>query len=203
MCEVVKGLKVISRYNEEIEVIEKLNSKKCVVKFLCNERVIPVYNKSVKEGCSLKHEYTKSYKNIGCLGYVNPKEFPHTQKEKQLWKSLMGRYSVKGIECAEYCVFKDFCLKLRELDDYDKLMNDNIPTRLITNADGTMIVEDVEFLKPVKRVHVKTGKTYYYDTLNDAAAAIGVNPRHVKEHYIKNGNIYRGYRIEFTEFTES
>ena len=197
MCEIVKGLKVVSRYNEEIEVIEKLNSKKCVVKFLCNERVISTYNSSVKEKCSLKHEFTKSYKNIGCLGYINPKEFKHTQKEKQLWKTLMDRYASKGIEHEEYCVFKDFCLKLRELDDYDKLM-DNTPTRLIVNSDGTMIVEDIEFLKPVKRVHVRTGKTYYYNTLNDAAAAIGVNPRTVKE-YIRNGNVYRGYRIEFTE----
>lgn len=198
MCKIVKGLKVVSKYNEELEVVEKLNSKKCVVKFLCNERIIETYNVSVKDGCSLKHEYTKSYKNIGCLGYINPKEFKHTQKEKQLWKSLMGRYSVKGIEHKEYCVFKDFCLKLRELDDYDKLMNDNIPTRLITNADGSMEVQDIEFLKPVKRVHVKTGKVIYHDTLNAAAAAIGLNPRAVKE-YIRNGNVYRGYKIEFVK----
>ena len=197
MCEVVKGLKVISKYNEEIVVVEKLNSKKCVVKFLCNERVISTYNSSVKEKCSLKHEFTKSYKGIGMLGYIKPKEFPHTQKEKQLWKSLMGRYSVKGIEHKEYCVFKDFCLKLRELEDYDKLM-DNTPTRLIVDKDGSMEVQDVEFLKPVKRVHVKTGKTYYYDTLNDCADAIGLGSRAVKE-YIRNGNVYRGYKIEFIE----
>ena len=193
MCKV--GMKVVSRYNEEIEVIEKLNSKKCVVKFLCTERTVETYNVSVKDGCSLKHEYTKSYKNIGCLGYINPKEFKHTQKERQLWKTLMDRYSVKGIEHKEYCVFKDFCLKLRELEDYNKLM-DNIPTRLVVNADGTMIVEDVEFLKSVKRVHVKTGKTYYYDTLNDCADAIGLGSRAVKD-YIRNGNVYRGYKIEF------
>ena len=197
MCEVVKGLKVVSKYNEEIEVVEKLNSKKCIVKFLCNERVISTYNVSVKDGCSLKHEHTKSYKNIGCLGYIDPKEFKHTQKEKNLWKTLMGRYASKGIECEEYCVFKDFCLKLRELDDYSKLM-DNTPTRLIVNSDGSMEIQDVEFLKPVKRVHVRTGKTYYYDTLNDCADAIGLNPRTVKE-YIRSGAIYRGYRIEFTE----
>lgn len=198
MCEVVKGLKVVSRYNEEIEVVEKLNSKKCVVKFLCNERVISTYNSSVKEKCSLKHEFTKSYKGIGMLGYINPKEFKHTQKEKQLWKSLMGRYSVKGIEHKEYCVFKDFCLKLRELDDYNKLMDTNIPTRLIVNKDGSMEIQDVEFLKPVVRTHVKTGKVIYHDTLNAAAAAIGLNPRAVKD-YIRNGNVYRGYKIEFIE----
>ena len=196
MCEVVKGMKVVSRYNEEIEVIEKLNSKKCVVKFLCNERVISTYNSSVKEKCSLKHEFTKSYKGIGMLGYVNHKEFPHSLKERQLWKTLMDRYSKKGIECEQYCVFKDFCLKLRELDDYDKLMNDNIPTRLITNADGSMEVQDVEFLKPVVRTHVRTGKVIYHDTLNSCADKIGLNPRTVKE-YIRSGAIYRGYKIEF------
>ena len=196
MCEVVKGKKFVTKYNETIEVIEKLNSKKCVVKFLCNERVISTYNSSVKEKCSLKHEFTKSYKGIGMLGYINPKEFKHTQKEKQLWKSLMGRYSVKGIEHEEYCVFKDFCLKLRQLDDYNKLMDSNIPTRLVVNADGSMEVQDVEFLKPVVRTHVKTGKKYYYDTLNDCADAIGLGSRAVKE-YIRNGNIYRGYKIEF------
>lgn len=196
MCEVVKGLKVVSRYNEEIEVIEKLNSKKCVVKFLCNERVISTYNSSVKEKCSLKHEFTKSYKGIGMLGYIDPKEFPHTQKEKNLWKTLMGRYSVKGIEHKEYCVFKDFVLKLRQLDDYNKLINGN--TRLIVNEDGSMEVQDIEFLKQVKRVHVKTGKVIYHDTLNSCADKIGLNPRTVKE-YIRSGAIYRGYRIEFTE----
>ena len=198
MCEVVKGLKVVSRYNEEIVVVEKLNSKKCVVKFLCNERIIETYNVSVKDGCSLKHEFTKSCAGIGMLGYVNPKEFPHTQKEKQLWKSLMKKYSSKGIECEEYCVFKDFCLKLRELDDYNKLMNDNIPTRLITNTDGSMEIQDVEFLKPVVRTHVRTGKTIYYDTLNDCADAIGLGSRAVKD-YIRNKNVYRGYKIEFIE----
>ena len=195
MCEV--GKKFVTKYNETIEVIEKLNSKKCVVKFLCNERVISTYNSSVKEKCSLKHEFTKSYKGIGMLGYVNHKEFPHSLKEKNLWKTLMGRYASKGIEHEEYCVFKDFVLKLRELEDYSKLM-DNTPTRLIVNSDGTMIVEDVEFLKPVKRVHVKTGKVIYHDTLNSCADKIGLNPRTVKE-YIRNGNVYRGYRIEFTE----
>ena len=198
MCEVVKGLKVISKYNEEIEVIEKLNSKKCVVKFLCNERVISTYNSSVKEKCSLKHEFTKSYKGIGMLGYINPKEFPHSLKEKNLWKHLMNKYASQSIEHEEYCVFKDFVLKLRQLDDYNKLMNSNIPTRLIVNEDGSMEVQDIEFLKPVKRVHVRTGKTYYYDTLNDCADAIGLGSRAVKE-YIRNGNIYRSYRIEFVE----
>lgn len=196
MCEI--GMKVVSRYNEEIVVVEKLNSKKCVVKFLCNERVISTYNSSVKEKCSLKHEFTKSYKGIGMLGYINPKEFKHTQKEKQLWKSLMGRYSVKGIEHKEYCVFKDFCLKLRELEDYNKLMDNNTPTRLIVNKDGSMEIQDVEFLKPVVRTHVKTGKTYYYDTLNDCADAIGLGSRAVKD-YIRNKNVYRGYKIEFIE----
>ena len=196
MCKVVKGLKVVSRYNEEIEVVEKLPNKRCMVKFLVNDRMIEVYNCSVKDGCSLKHEYTKSCAGIGMLGYVNPKEFKHTQKEKQLWKSLMNKYSKKGIECEQYCVFKDFCLKLRELDDYNKLMDNNNPTRLITNEDGSMEVQDVEFLKQVKRVHVRTGKTYYYDTLNAAAAAIGVGSRAVKE-YIHSGKPYRGYRIEF------
>lgn len=194
MCEI--GLKVVSRYNEEIEVIEKLNSKKCVVKFLCNERVISTYNSSVKEKCSLKHEFTKSYKGIGMLGYINPKEFPHTQKEKSLWKHLMNKYASKGIEHKQYCVFKDFVLKLRELEDYNKLMNGN--TRLIVNEDGSMEVQDIEFLKPVKRVHVKTGKTYYYDTLNDCADAIGLGSRAVKD-YIRNGNVHRGYKIEFVE----
>ena len=85
MCEV--GKKFVTKYNETIEVIEKLNSKKCVVKFLCNERVISTYNSSVKDGCSLKHEYTKSCAGgIGMLGYINPKEFPHSLKEKNLWK---------------------------------------------------------------------------------------------------------------------
>lgn len=198
MCEVVKGLKVVSRYNEEIEVIEKLNSKKCVVKFLCNERIIETYNSSVKDGCSLKHEFTKSYMGIGALGYIDPKKFKHTQKEKQLWKSLMKKYSSKGIECEEYCVFKDFVLKLRQLDDYDKLIN-NTRSRLVVKQDGEMIVEDAEFLKPVKRVHTKTGKTICYDSLKDCAQAMGLNPRHVKEHYIKNGKTYRGYKIEFIE----
>ena len=194
MCKI--GLKVVSKYNEEIEVVEKLNSKKCVVKFLCNERIIETYNKSVKDGCSLKHEYTKSYKNIGCLGYVNPKEFPHTQKEKNLWKHLMNKYASQSIEHEEYCVFKDFVLKLRQLDDYNKLMNSDIPTRLVVNEDGSMEVQDVEFLKPVKRVHVRTGKTYYYDTLNACADSIGVGSRAVKE-YIHSGKTYRGYKIEF------
>ena len=196
MCEI--GLKVVSRYNEEIEVIEKLPNKRCMVKFLCNERIITSYNVSVKDGCSLKHEYTKSYKGIGALGYINPKEFKHTQKEKNLWKYLMGKYASKGIECEKYCVFKDFCLKLRELEDYNKLMDTNIPTRLIVNEDGSMEVQDIEFLKPVKRVHVRTGKTYYYDTLNDCADAIGLGSRAVKD-YIRSGNIYRGYKIEFVE----
>ena len=196
MCEI--GKKFVTKYNETIEVIEKLNSKKCVVKFLCNERIIETYNVSVKDGCSLKHEYTKSYKNIGCLGYINPKEFPHSLKEKNLWKTLMGRYASQSIEHEEYCVFKDFVLKLRELEDYSKLMDNNTPTRLIVNEDGSMEVQDIEFLKPVKRVHVKTGKTIYYDTLNDCADKIGVNPRTAKE-YIRNGNVYRGYRIEFIE----
>ena len=196
MCKI--GLKVVSKYNEEIEVVEKLNSKKCVVKFLCNERVISTYNSSVKEKCSLKHEFTKSYKGIGMLGYINPKEFPHSLKEKNLWKHLMNKYASQSIEHEEYCVFKDFVLKLRQLDDYNKLMNSDIPTRLIVNADGSMEVQDVEFLKPVKRVHVRTGKTYYYDTLNACADKIGVNPRTVKD-YIRNGNIYRGYKIEFIE----
>ena len=194
MCEVVKGLKVVSRYNEEIEVIEKLPNKRCMVKFLVNDRMIEVYNCSVKEGCSLKHEYTKSYKNIGCLGYVNPKEFPHSLKEKNLWKHLMNKYASQSIEHEEYCVFKDFVLKLRQLDDYNKLINGN--TRLVVNADGSMEVQDVEFLKPVKRVHVRTGKTYYYDTLNDCADAIGVGSRAVKD-YIHSGKTYRGYKIEF------
>ena len=198
MCKIVKGLKVVSKYNEELEVVEKLPNKRCMVKFLVNDRMIEVYNCSVKEGCSLKHEFTKSYKGIGMLGYINPKEFKHTQKEKQLWKSLMGRYSVKGIEHKEYCVFKDFCLKLRELEDYNKLMDNNTPTRLIVNKDGSMEIQDVEFLKPVKRVHVKTGKTYYYDTLNDCADAIGLGSRAVKD-YIRNKNVYRGYKIEFIE----
>lgn len=193
MCKI--GLKVVSRYNEELEVVEKLPNKRCMVKFLVNDRMIEVYNCSVKEGCSLKHEFTKSYKGIGMLGYVNPKEFKHTQKEKNLWKHLMNKYASQSIEHEEYCVFKDFVLKLRQLDDYNKLINGN--TRLVVNADGSMEVQDIEFLKPVVRTHVKTGKTIYYDTLNDAAAAMGLNPRHVKEHYIKNGNIYRGYRIEF------
>lgn len=197
MCKIVKGLKVVSKYNEELEVVEKLPNKRCMVKFLVNDRMIEVYNCSVKEGCSLKHEFTKSYKGIGMLGYVNPKEFKHTQKEKNLWKTLMGRYASKGIEHEEYCVFKDFVLKLRELEDYSKLM-DNTPTRLIVNSDGTMIVEDVEFLKPVKRVHVKTGKVIYHDTLNSCADKIGLNPRTVKD-YIRNGNVYRGYKIEFVE----
>ena len=196
MCEVVKGKKFVTKYNEEIEVVEKLNSKKCVVKFLCNERIIETYNVSVKEGCSLKHEFTLSYKNIGCLGYINPKEFKHTQKEKNLWKHLMNKYASQSIEHEEYCVFKDFVLKLRQLDDYNKLMDSNIPTRLVVNADGTMIVEDVEFLKPVVRTHVKTGKKYYYDTLNDCANAIGLGSRAVKE-YFRSGAIYRGYKIEF------
>ena len=196
MCEI--GLKVVSRYNEEIEVIEKLPNKRCMIKFLCNERVITSYNVSVKDGCSLKHEYTKSCAGIGMLGYINPKEFPHTQKEKQLWKSLMKKYSSKGIECEEYCVFKDFCLKLRQLDDYDKLIN-NTRSRLVVKQDGEMIVEDAEFLKPVKKVHTRTGKTIYYDSLKDCAQAMGLRPGHVKEHYIKNGNIYRGYRFEFVE----
>ena len=196
MCKI--GLKVVSKYNETIEVIEKLPNKRCMVKFLVNDRMIEVYNCSVKEGCSLKHERTKSYKGIGMLGYVNPKEFKHTQKEKNLWKHLMNKYASQSIEHEEYCVFKDFVLKLRQLDDYNKLMNSNIPTRLVVNADGTMIVEDVEFLKPVVRTHVKTGKVIYHDTLNDCADKIGLNPRTVKE-YIRNGNVYRGYRIEFTE----
>lgn len=196
MCEV--GLKVITKYNEELEVIKKLKNKRCMVKFLCNEQIIEVYSCSVKNGCSLKHSRTLSYKGIGALGYVNPKEFPHSSKEKNLWKNLMNRFSVKGIECEEYCVFKDFCLKLRQLDDYDKLMNDNTPTRLIVNSDGTMEVQDVEFLKPVVRTHVKTGKVIYHDTLNSCADKIGLNPRTVKE-YIRNGNVYRGYKIEFVK----
>lgn len=194
MCEI--GMKVVSKYNETIEVIEKLPNKRCMVKFLVNDRMIEVYNCSVKEGCSLKHERTKSYKGIGMLGYVNPKEFPHTQKEKNLWKHLMNKYASQSIEHEEYCVFKDFVLKLRQLDDYNKLINGN--TRLIVNKDGSMEIQDVEFLKPVVRVHVRTGKTYYYDTLNDCADKIGVNPRTVKE-YIRNGNVYRGYKIEFIE----
>lgn len=198
MCKVVKGLKVVSRYNEEIEVVEKLPNKRCMVRFVCNERIVEAYNRSVKDGCSLKHEYTKSYKKIGMLGYVNPKEFPHTEKEKNLWKTLMGRYSRKGIEYEEYCVFKDFVLKLRECKDYNKLMDDNTPTRLIVNEDGSMEVQEVEFLKPVKRVHVKTGKVIYYNTLNECADAIGLSSRTVKE-YIRNGNSFRGYKIEFIE----
>ena len=196
MCKVVKGLKVTSRYGEEIEVIEKLPNKRCVVKFLCAERVIPTYNTSVKENCALKHEFTKSYKGIGMLGYINHKEFPHTEKERQLWKGLMNKYSKKGIECEQYCVFKDFVLKLRELEDYNKLMNGN--TRLIVNADGSMIIEDIDFQRAVKRVHVRTGKTIYYNTLNGCADALGLNPRTVKK-YIKNKNVYRGYKIEFVE----
>ena len=198
MCKVEVGKKFVTKYNETIEVTKKLPNKRCMVKFVCNERVIETYNISVKDGCSLKHEYTKSYKNIGMLGYVNHKEFPHSRKEGQLWKSLMGRYARKGIECEEYCVFKDFVLKLRQLDDYDKLMDSNIPTRLIVDSDGSMEVQDVEFLKPVKRVHVKTGKVIYYDTLNDCADAIGLGSRAVKD-YIRNGNVYRGYKIEFVE----
>lgn len=194
MCKV--GLKVVSRYNEEIEVIEKLPNKHCMVKFLCNERIVEAYNRSVKDGCALKHEHTLSYKGIGCLGYVNPKEFPHTQKEKALWKHLMNKYASKGIEHKEYCVFKDFCLKLRELEDYNKLMNGN--TRLIINSDGTMIVKDVEFLKPVQRVHIRTGKTIYYDTLNDCADAIGLCSKQLKK-YVYSGKAYRGYKIEFVE----
>ena len=196
MCKVVKGLKVVSRYNEEIEVIEKLPNKRCMIKFLCNERVIETYNKSVKDGCALKHEFTLSYKGIGMLGYVNPKEFPHTQKEKSLWKHLMNKYASKGIECEEYCVFKNFVLKLRKVENYNKLINGN--TRLIVNEDGSMKVQDVEFLKPVKRVHVRTGKTYYYDTLNDCADSIGMCPQQLKK-YVHSGKPYRGYRIEFTE----
>ena len=198
MCEIVKGKKFVTKYNETIEVIEKLNSKKCVVKFLCNERIIETYNSSVKEKCSLKHEYTKSYKKIGMLGYVNHKEFPHSLKEKNLWKHLMNKYASQSIEHEEYCVFKDFVLKLRQLDDYNKLMNSNIPTRLVVNADGSMEVQDVEFLKPVVRTHVKTGKTIYYDTLNDCADAIGLGSRAVKD-YIHSGKTYRGYKIEFIE----
>ena len=194
MCEI--GMKVVSKYNETIEVIEKLPNKRCMVKFLVNDRMIEVYNCSVKEGCSLKHERTKSYKGIGMLGYVNPKNFPHTQKEKNLWKHLMNKYASQSIEHEEYCVFKDFVLKLRQLDDYNKLMDSNIPARLVVNADGSMEVQDIEFLKPVVRTHVRTGKTYYYDTLNDCADAIGVGSRAVKE-YIRNGAIYRGYKIEF------
>ena len=198
MCEV--GMKVVSRYNEEIKVVEKLPNKRCMVKFLCNERVITSYNVSVKDGCSLKHEFTKSYKGIGMLGYVNPKEFKHTQKEKQLWKSLMNKYAKKGIEYKQYCVFKDFCLKLRELEieDYNKLMN-NTRARLVVSKDGKMIVEDAEALKPVRKVHTRTGKTIYYDSLKELAQAMGLNARHVKEHYIKNGKTYRGYKIEFVE----
>ena len=198
MCKVEVGLKVTSRYGEEIEVTKKLPNKRCVVKFLCNERVIETYNVSVKENCALKHEFTKSYKGIGMLGYVNHKEFPHSRKEGELWKSLMGRYARKGIECEEYCVFKDFVLKLRKLEDYNKLMDANTPTRLIVNKDGSMEVQDIEFLKPVKKVHVRTGKTIYYNTLNECADALGLNPRTVKD-YIRNGNVYRGYKIEFIE----
>ena len=132
------------------------------------------------------------------LGYINPKEFPHSLKEKNLWKHLMNKYASQSIEHEEYCVFKDFVLKLRQLDDFNKLMDSNIPTRLVVNADGTMIVEDVEFLKPVKRVHVRTGKTYYYDTLNDCADSIGMCPQQLKK-YVHSGKPYRGYRIEFTE----
>ena len=198
MCEVVKGLKVVSKYNEELEVVEKLPNKRCMVKFLVNDRMIEVYNCSVKEGCSLKHEYTKSYKNIGMLGYVNQKEFPHSLKERQLWKTLMDRYASKSIEHEEYCVFKDFCLKLRELEieDYNKLMN-NTRARLVVSKDGKMIVEDNESKKPVRKVHIRTGKVVYYNSLEDCAQAMGLNPRHVKEHYIKNKNVYRGYKIEF------
>lgn len=196
MCEVVKGLKVVSRYNEEIEVVEKLPNKRCMVKFLVNDRMIEVYNCSVKEGCSLKHERTKSYKGIGMLGYVNPKEFPHTQKEKNLWKHLMNKYASQSIEHEEYCVFKDFVLKLRQLDDYNKLINGN--TRLVVNADGSMEVQDIEFLKPVVRTHVRTGKKYCYNTLNDCADAIGLGSRAVKE-YIHSEKTYRGYKIEFVE----
>ena len=108
----------------------------------------------------------------------------------------MNKYASQSIEHEEYCVFKDFVLKLRQLDDYNKLMDSNIPARLVVNADGSMEVQDIEFLKPVVRVHVRTGKTYYYDTLNDCADAIGVGSRAVKD-YIHSGKTYRGYRIEF------
>ena len=198
MCKVEVGKKFVTKYNETIEVIEKLPNKRCMIKFLCNERVITSYNVSVRDNCCLKHEYTKSYMGIGMLGYINEKEFKHTQKEKRLWNNIMRKYSKQGIECEEYCVFKDFCLKLRELDDYDKLMNDNIPTRLIVDKDGSMEIQDVEFLKPVKRVHVKTGKIIYYNTLNECANAIGLSSRTVKD-YIRNKNVYRGYKIEFIE----
>ena len=198
MCEI--GKKFVTKYNETIEVTKKLPNKRCVVKFLCNERIIETYNVSVKDGCSLKHEYTKSCAGIGMLGYINPKEFKHTQKEKQLWKSLINKYSKKGIEHEEYCVFKDFCLKLRELEikDYNKLMN-NTRTRLVVDEDGTMRVEDNESKKPVRKVHIRTGKVVYYNSLEEFAQAVGLNPSHVKEHYIKIKNVYRGYRIEFIE----
>lgn len=193
------GDRFTTKYNEEFEVIS--NKKKAVVKFVVCERVIETQKSTIKDGCSLCHELTKSYYGIGALGFIGKGRkdaFKYKTKEMRLWKSLMKKYSTNGIEVEEYCVFKDFCLKLRELDDYDRLMNKEIKTRLIINKDGSMEVQDIEFLKPCRRVHVRTGKTITYNNLHECARDLGVSPRTVKD-YIKKGTIYRGYKIEFIE----
>lgn len=201
MREVINvGDTIKNKWNEEIVYLGRGNNdrKRCDIKFIERDKVVTVMKNSVYNGCSLKNEYTKTFKNIGYYGFMSKKDFPYTVKEAKLWETLINRYDRnKCVECEELCEFKTFLIRLRQLEDYDKLMTDK-NARLSVDKDGVMKVEYVSFLKPVKRVHHKTGKTIKYNTVLELADDLGLTPLTILD-YIKKGKLYRGYRIEFIE----
>ena len=202
MCEVINiGDKFLTKYNEEIVFLGRGNNDRrhCDVQFIGQNKIMTVMKKSVYNGCSLKNENTRTFKGIGYLGFLSKKDFPYTVKEMKMWEVLISRYDRnKCVECEELCEFKTFLIRLRELEDYDKLMKDR-NARLFVDREGNMKVEYVSFLKPCRRVHMRTGKVIEYNSLRECADALGLSETTIKKEYIMTGNIYRGYRIEFIE----